>query len=167
MLPGVSIRRATEADIPVIRDLAGRIWRECYPGIITPEQIEYMLGWMYSEERIRDELRLGIRYELVESESRPVGYLSTSRVEDSRALHLHKLYLAPELHGRGLGRELLEHVFEHARTAGLSLVQLNVNKANIRARRSYEKAGFIVESAVVNDIGGGFVMDDFVMRRAV
>ena len=43
-------RAATEADIPRLQDLAGVIWREYYPSIITPEQIEFMLEWMYTGE---------------------------------------------------------------------------------------------------------------------
>jgi RimJ/RimL family protein N-acetyltransferase len=42
---------------------------------------------------------------------------------------------------------------------------LNVNKQNLRAIRAYERNGFFVREAVVVDIGGGFVMDDYVMAK--
>ena len=42
-----STRPATVDDIPLLRDLAEQIWRVAYVGIIPPEQIDYMLGWMY------------------------------------------------------------------------------------------------------------------------
>ena len=35
------------------------------------------------------------------------------------------------------------------------------------ALRAYERAGFRVAESVCQDIGAGFVMDDFVMRRPV
>lgn len=165
MNPAFSIRQATEADIPVIRSLADRIWRACYPGMISEEQIGYMLRWMYSPEKLGDDFARGVRYELLESASGPAAYLATET--QGNALYLHKLYLLPELHGRGMGRDLLEHVFDLARQSHLSLVRLNVNKANARALASYQRAGFIVERSVVNDIGGGFVMDDYVMSRSV
>jgi len=34
---------AAAADLPALAELAGVIWRACYPGIITPAQIDYML----------------------------------------------------------------------------------------------------------------------------
>ncbi len=43
-LPSIHIVAAVEADLPRVAELAGVIWRKHYPGIITPEQIEYMLG---------------------------------------------------------------------------------------------------------------------------
>lgn len=165
MRPGYSIRLATEADIPVIRSLADRIWNACYAGMISGEQISYMLAWMYSEKKLREDFSRGVRFELLEAEAGTAGYLATEAVEGS--LYLHKLYLAPELHGQGVGRALLEHVLELARRSKLPVVRLNVNKANIRALRSYERAGFVIEQSVVNDIGQGFVMDDYVMRRPV
>ncbi len=165
MNPAFSIRPATVADIPVIRSLADRIWRTCYPGMISEEQISYMLRWMYSPEKLADDFARGIRYELLESASGPAAYLATEIQGD--ALYLHKLYLAPELHGLGLGRGLLEHTFDQACHLRLTVVRLNVNKSNFRAIKSYERAGFTVERSVVNDIGCGFAMDDYVMSRSV
>jgi ribosomal protein S18 acetylase RimI-like enzyme len=40
-----------------------------------------------------------------------------------------------------------------------------VNKRNERAINSYRKYGFAVRETVVDDIGGGFVMDDFIMEK--
>ena len=91
----MQIRPATEADIPLLRDLAQRIWRACYPGIITSEQIEFMLGWMYSVEEIRRQLRAGFTWEIVEEDGAAVGFLSFSREDDGR-VKLHKMYVLPE-----------------------------------------------------------------------
>ena len=42
---------------------------------------------------------------------------------------------------------------------------LNVNKHNVSAQAAYQRRGFAIRGPVVLDIGGGFVMDDFVMAR--
>jgi len=34
----------TEHEFPVVRELAETIWRQHYTGIISPEQIDYMLA---------------------------------------------------------------------------------------------------------------------------
>jgi len=51
------IVRAKEEHLSAISELAGVIWRACYPGIITNEQIDYMLARMYSLDVLRDEIR--------------------------------------------------------------------------------------------------------------
>ena len=162
----MTIRTATEADIPLLRDLAHRIWRECYPGIITVEQIEFMLGWMYSEQEIRKQIREGFTWEIVEDDGAAIGFLSFS-VEDDGRVKLHKMYLLPDRQRGGLGRQLLAHVRECARTLGAREVWMQVNKRNMPAIGAYLKAGFRIEKEAVFDIGDGFVMDDYVMVRAV
>ena len=42
---------------------------------------------------------------------------------------------------------------------------LSVNKHNTRAIAAYRRNGFVIAESVVTDIGGGFVMDDYVMAK--
>jgi hypothetical protein len=42
---------------------------------------------------------------------------------------------------------------------------LNVNKRNEVAIAAYSRHGFTIRESVKNDIGGGFVMDDYVMAK--
>ena len=162
----MNIRAATEADIPLLRDLAQRIWRECYPGIITPEQIEFMLGWMYSAEEIRRQIAAGLPWEIAEHDGAPIGYLSYQLDPDGR-VKISKLYLLPEQQRQGHGQRLLDHISDQVRTLGAREVWLQVNKRNERAIGAYLKAGFRIEKEAVFEIGGGFVMDDYVMVRGV
>ena len=59
-----TILPATADDIPVLRDLAQRIWHAHYSGIISREQIDYMLARMYAAEVIRSELAAGVAWNL-------------------------------------------------------------------------------------------------------
>ncbi len=160
------IRPATEADIPLLRDLARRIWRACYPGIIAPEQIEFMLGWMYSEDEIRAQFAAKIPWEIAELDCAPIGFLSWQREDDGR-VKISKLYLLPEHQRRGFGRQMLAHICAQALALGAPAVWLQVNKRNERAIAAYLRAGFQIEKEAVFDIGGGFVMDDFLMARSL
>jgi ribosomal protein S18 acetylase RimI-like enzyme len=162
----MSSRPATEADIPLLRDLAQRIWRECYPGIITPDQIEFMLGWMYGEEEIRRQLAAGIPWEIVERDGASIGYLSYQLDPDGR-VKISKLYVLPEQQRQGHGQWLLDHICAQARALGATDVWLQVNKRNERAIGAYLKAGFRIEKEATFDIGNGFVMDDYLMARGV
>jgi hypothetical protein len=44
-------------------------------------------------------------------------------------------------------------------------MRLNVNKYNQRAIAVYQKKGFVQVAAEVVPIGGGYVMDDYVMEK--
>jgi ribosomal protein S18 acetylase RimI-like enzyme len=56
---------------------------------------------------------------------------------------------------------------ERAREMRCKAVRLRVNKRNAPAIRSYLRAGFRFTEDIVSDIGSGFVMDDYVMEKAV
>lgn len=159
-----TLRPARESDVPLIRDLAARIWTDCYATLLTPEQRGYMLQWMYAPQQLAGQIRRGVNFHIVEAEGRPVGYLAWEVLGDGLTAHLHKLYLAPEVQGRGMGQELLREVKRAAVSVGCRELELRVNKGNTRALRAYHRAGFATVDSVVTDIGSGFVMDDYILR---
>jgi GNAT superfamily N-acetyltransferase len=159
----LTIRPATPADIQTLRTLAGAIWREYYPSILSAGQIDYMLTQMYEPEVIRQEMASDVIWQLAIHADEPVGYLSFDHDKRAETITLRKLYLQPRLHGRGIGRQLIDHVKAAATTAGARTISLRVNRSNARAIRAYEQAGFSISGSLVSDIGGGFVMDDYVM----
>jgi GNAT superfamily N-acetyltransferase len=162
--PALVTRPATADDIPLLRDLAERIWRVAYAEIIPPEQIDFMLGWMYSPEQIARELSEGGAWELALVDGQPAGFFSISFADSPRA-KLQRLYLLPERQGTGLGQALLNRVHALAATREATEVFLQVNKQNARAIRAYQRSGYVVTRAATFDIGHGYVMDDFIMQR--
>ena len=50
---------------------------------------------------------------------------------------------------------------------GRNVLTLAVNKRNGHAIAAYKKHGFKIVESALKDIGGGFVMDDYVMTRHV
>ena len=62
--------------------------------------------------------------------------------DDTEAFYLVGMWVAPDLRGRGLAQELVEHVVEWSRGHGRSRVILSVEHYNDRAARLYEKCGF-------------------------
>ena len=162
----MKIVSATEADLPAISQLAGAIWRACYPGIISHEQIDYMLARMYALDTMRAEMQSqGIRYDLLLVNSKPVGFASCGPTTEPGVIKMHKLYLLWEWHGHGLGSRLLQHVEHEVRVAGARRLILSVNKRNAKAIAVYRRNGFDVVDSIVTDIGQGFVMDDYVMAK--
>lgn len=165
MPQGFSVKNATTNDIPLLQELAHRIWYDHYPDIITVEQIDYMLDDGYSTPRITAEMENGeATWLLLMLEDKAVGFASFGPFNGD-TFKLHKLYLEVGLHGIGLGSQALKEIEQLARQQGAAAIILNVNKYNQKAIDSYQRNGYQVAESVVNDIGQGFVMDDFVMRK--
>lgn len=162
----------TAADFETLAQLAEVIWRAHYTRIIGSAQIDYMLAERYTPEKLRQYLNADDRWlMLLRTESptgsRAVGYCSYALTDDPGEMKLEQLYLLPELHGQGLGKLMLRHVEEQARVRGRSTLMLQTNKRNDIAIAFYRKAGFTVREEAVFDVGGGFVMDDYVMEKVL
>lgn len=152
--------------MPDIARLAGVSWRACYPGIITPEQIEYMLARMYAPGVLHDEiLAQGIVYDCLWVDDELAGFAAYGPMPEPGVMKLHKLYLLPARQGCGLGSRLLQQVEREVRVRGARRLILSVNKRNARAIAAYLRNGFAVAESVVTDIGNGFVMDDYLMAK--
>ena len=83
----VKIVRAAKVDLPGISELAGVIWRACYPGIISAEQIDYMLARMYALDTMRTEIQSqGIRYDRLLASSELIGFASYGPTEQAAVL---------------------------------------------------------------------------------
>ncbi len=156
----------TEQHLPALAELAGVIWQQHYPGIISPAQIDYMLARMYSPGVLREEiLAKEILFVRLLVEGRFVGFASYGPAPEPGVMKLHKCYLLPELHGRGLGSRLLQHCERAVRQRGARRLVLAVNKRNTKAIAAYQRNGFSVVESVITDFGRGFVMDDFIMAK--
>ena len=161
--PWFSLEGVTDVSLPEVARLAESIWWQCYPPIIGAAQVHYMLGRGYALPALRDELRTGSRFFLLRAGPRAVGFLAWRPVE--REAFLDKLYLEPAYQGRGLGQRMLAEVIAQATHAGLAGLTLRVNRHNGPAIRAYRRAGFAIRATDCKPIGGGFVMDDYLMWR--
>jgi len=164
----VGIRRAVPGDAVGLGDLARRIWRACFRGMISDAQLEYMLAQRYEEGVLAATLgREWPRFELLSVDGEPAAFAAHGPQDQPRSWKLHQLYVDPEWQKRGLAGRLLEQVEGAAREHGCAELLLTVNRGNAHARAVYEHRGFVVREAARFDIGGGFVMDDFVMVKAL
>lgn len=155
----------TRANFTIITDLASTIWTEHYTPIIGAQQVAYMLEKFQSVPAIQDQVEKGIRYYLIKHQDIYAGYLSFS-IEENH-LFLSKLYVQKSARGNKIGKAALSFIEEQAKTIGLYKIRLTVNKYNSNAIKAYEKMGFINVEAIVQDIGNGFVMDDYVLEKNI
>ena len=154
------VNRLEKTELSRVQQLARQIWPKVYSYMISAEQIEYMLNWMYSLEKLEEQWTAGCRFFVLEIEGVEVGYYSTELKNNE--LFLHKLYLKPEFQGKGLGKFLLNQVVREARDNELKTIRLTVNRNN-KSVKVYESFGFKIESEADFDIGNGYFMNDYIM----
>ena len=166
--PAAVIEPVVQADVETIAALAGVIWRAHYADIISMAQIEYMLKQRYDPALICAELTRGnIAWDKLVVNGAIAGYASYYVADGAAEMKLDKLYLHHDHQRRGYGGRLIERAVAAARARGCTALVLAVNKANAKAIAAYKKYGFRVRESVVQQIGGGFVMDDYFMVKDV
>jgi len=161
------IRKATIADVETIRQIAEQTWWPAYSPILPAEQIAFMLGEIYSPEKITTQIAGNLQtYLLLIEDGQPVAFAAYSpREEDAEIYKLHKLYCLPITQGKGYGKVLIDEVCKKTLEAGKQTLDLNVNRYN-KAKSFYEKMGFSV--VYEEDIPiGPYWMNDYVMRKAL
>lgn len=161
----ITINILDDTDIDTLIPLAYKIWHEHYPGIITVEQIDYMLDRGYTRQVIRNEMdSQGVIWLTIKSGGTMIGFAALGPYAPG-SMKLHKLYLLPDYHGTGIGARTLAEVEQIARDNDAAMLVLNVNRHNTKAIRAYERAGWHVAEEIVADIGNGYVMDDYLMTK--
>lgn len=158
----VSLRLATPQDIPIIRELAHRIWWAHYSDIISPEQIAYMLEQGYSETAILRHMEEQTQsFWLVETDAVVAGFIAISQNAPSEYF-IHKFYLDNTQRGRGIGAAAFQCLLSNY--PDMEEVRLNVNRRNYKSVNFYFKTGFVITHCMDTFFGDGYVMDDFQMR---
>lgn len=156
----------TEDQISRLAGLASRIWHEYFISILREAQIDYMVEKFQSAAAITDQLQSqGYSYFFICLDGNPVGYLGIK--PDGEKLFLSKLYLQKEFRGRGYASLAFSFLEEYCRRRNLRAIWLTVNRYNFDTIHIYEKKGFVKIRQQVADIGGGFVMDDYIMEKTL
>ncbi len=167
-LPLATFTVVESRDYAAVKEMARSIWPEVYRKIISMEQITYMIERMYAPKTIASEVRnSGIQYHWILKNGGRIGFLAYGPLQKGEACTLHKLYLLPRNHGTGIGSFALIQLIQKMKALGVSELNLRVNRHNKDAIRCYERNGFRKTGEDCLDIGGGHVMDDFLMSHSL
>ena len=158
-------RISTPEEFDVLAEFAAGIWREHFTKILGPEQVEYMLDLFQSSRAMQAQtVNDGYIYYRAYEDGEPCGYCAVCPHEDY--LYLSKFYMKADFRRKGIGRKMMNFIINEAKNAGLPKIRLNVNKYNF-AIDVYKRLGFVTVADEVNDIGNGYVMDDYVMEKSI
>ena len=165
----MEIRRASNSDLATIREMAEVVFRQTYRIILSPDQMDYMMEWMYSLPNLEKQVAHGHTYYIAWDGQEPQGYLSVRKdsvdPDGTEVWHLEKIYVMPSAQGTGLGHKLLETAKQHVRDNKSSLkarIELNVNRNN-PAVGFYKHQGLTILRQGDFPIGNGYYMNDYIM----
>lgn len=156
-----TIHRASFDDAAIIHRLAHQIYFPTYIGILSEEQMFFMLEKSYTIHALQESMKSDQDFFLAFEQENPVGFIALKNIDEA-VLRIEKLYLLPQTQGKGFGSRLIDFAIEQAKLKHKSVIELNVNRGN-PAYNFYLKKGFKVVQEV--DIPYfGYILDDYVMQ---
>ena len=133
----MTIRRATEADEPVLREL----WEEFEAEVPEPPGFGFAAEtWDEIWPDVRRHMAEGVVL-VAEDDEGPVGHVWTAAPHGRRA-HVHDVYVRPRARRRGVARALLAETVTAVRALGAEWVSLHVVTTNRPALATWERLGF-------------------------
>jgi len=163
----LEVRKAeTDTQVREIADLAKVIWNEHFTPIIGKDQVDYMVEKFQSYPALKEQISEGYEYYQIFSSGEFCGYTGIHPGEDNR-LFLSKLYLKKESRGHHLATGAFSFLKEICRERGYSAIWLTCNKHNDNSLGVYRHFGFEIIDTQEADIGGGFIMDDYIMEYKI
>lgn len=157
----------TPADIDLVATLANAIWIQHYVPIIGQAQTDYMLATFQSAPAIARQIADGYEYYVAAVAGVPVGYFAIAPNPAERSALLSKIYVTERRRGTGLGKTIVAYVETRCAEMGMRELWLTVNRNNTDSIAFYQHVGFAVSGTLVQDIGNGFVMDDYRMAKTL
>lgn len=169
----MDIRKATLHDLEPLRSFAERTFRVAYEHDNDPLDFEDYCQKAFSPQQFHRELTsaesefwLGFESGLL------AGYIKLNfnhhlpEVAPEKTVQVERIYVAPELQGKGLGEQLLDFTLQRARELRQEWVWLSVWKKNPRAIRFYERCGYVICGVEIFTVGSD-PQEDWVMKKPV
>lgn len=135
----ILVRPASRGDIAAVSALLARTWHDTYDAVLGVDRVAALTREWHAPDRLADELgRSGRVFLVAEAGGALAGTASASDRGDG-ILSVDRLYVAPEMQGKGIGRALFSAALRAFPEA--SIVRLEVEEKNARACRFYETWG--------------------------
>lgn len=145
-----TITQATISDSVTLSKLAIAIYQENYLYLWHDGGADwYMHEFAYSENKIREELsNQNNAYYILQENAEPIGYLKLVLAgkivgyEPSDSLEIERIYLLNKMKGRGLGKRLMDHALDIARSMNKKILFLKAMDSSKEAIKFYQKMGY-------------------------
>lgn len=145
--------------------VAEEIWHEHFDPIIGEAQVDYMLEKFLSPDALAEQINSGYQYYLFSYEYTFAGFAGVHK--ENGSLFLSKLYVDKEFRGKGIASYMFQQFIELCKKNSLDKIWLTCNRHNTNTLEIYKHWGFEIVREEVNDIGNGFVMDDYILEYKI
>jgi len=141
------IRPVEPSDLPALAELAASSFADAFGDTFSPEHLATEL----QENRSESYFERALQHDTILVDTggdRLLGYVQFGDPEwpdvktEPGDQVIHRLYIATNHQGQGVGRQLLQAALGHPRVAAAGRVWLQVWEHNLRAIRLYESFGF-------------------------
>lgn len=138
----IHIREANSAD----KSLLSRLVRQSYRDVadrfkLTPANCPRHPS-NCKDEWIENDFARGVSYFILEHGNIPAGCVAIERADDDLC-YLERLAVMPHERKKGLGSELVEHIFRSARELGSKNISIGIIAAQTELKQWYRKFGFV------------------------
>lgn len=163
------LRLAEKLELPRIAEIAEPVWHEHYTPIIGKDQVEYMLQNMYSADALIKQNSEGQIFYFITENKQEIGFIAISKKSEGQWF-LHKFYIGMNFQNLHIGGKVIDEMSALMKaddTSNKIEIRLTVNRKNFKSINFYFKHGFTIETVADFDIGNGFFMNDFIMKKII
>lgn len=163
----LTVTEAKPEEYNIIQQIVHITWPIAYGEILSKTQLDYMLALFYSLEALQNNVKNGHHFFFAKEDDKVLGFMGIEHnYNNDKATKIHKIYILPEAQGKGVGKLLIQKAEEQAKLNNLNKLSLNVNRQN-KAQAFYRKLGFEIIAQEDIEIGEGYLMEDFIMEKAI
>jgi GNAT superfamily N-acetyltransferase len=142
------LRLFLPSDLDSLKNLILSTITTCYAGVYPPRVIQYFKQY-HSDEQILQRAKEGCTI-VIERDGKAIA---TGSIVGG---HVCAVFVVPEIQRQGLGRRIMEHLEDKARSAGFKEVNLHVS---LPSKRFYERLGYRLSEDAYLDVGEGQRLD--------
>lgn len=138
----VHIRKATSADVSLLSRLVRQSYRDvaCRFKLTAANCPKHPSNC--TDEWIENDFRRGVIYFILEHRGVPAGCVALERA-NADLCYLERLAVLPHERKKGLGSQLVEHIFRTARELGSKEISIGIIAAQKELEQWYRNFGFI------------------------
>jgi GNAT superfamily N-acetyltransferase len=167
----ITYRDATAADAATLDRIFDASFCDTFAHLYRPEDLDSFLSSFGIDDWEAQLDDSAYAFRIAEADGQAVGYLKLGPlklpVQTARsAILLDQLYILKEYHGVGIAHGLMDWALEEAASRGVDEMYLTVFTENHRARRFYDRYGFIPVGRY-DFMVGSHADEDIIMMKAL
>lgn len=146
------IEKAKPDQVQEIKKLLKDTWIYTYGSYYSSEMIEEITSTWHDPKRLAEQIQDPDCYFAVAKNDtgKIVGIITAQKIKN-KSLQLNRLYVHPDLQGKGIGKQLLDNSSKEFRP--IKTILLDVEAMNEKAIKFYKKQGFKEYSESEETIG--------------